>query len=278
VSGSDEERFLAAVWTLDTLGLEAIETASCHTDYLTYFPRPVDAGEIESILGGRQGAGTKLLTSHLVATSDWQREYRRRSQPFALGGHWWVDPGEPGGRPLDPPEGRRPLRIPARTAFGTGSHLSTSLIVELMEDMRLVGSRVLDVGTGTGILAIVALMSGAESVTALDTDPGAACIAQQTCRLNRVEPRIFAGSIAALRSGRPAGFGVILANILPANLEADLAQVVNHLEPDGSLLMSGLMIEQGDRAQTRLRALGLGTVERRSAGEWLALHLKAEAS
>jgi len=97
------------------------------------------------------------------------------------------------------PAGRRLLRLPARAAFGTGSHESTSLALELLEDADLQGRRVLDVGTGTGVLAFAALAFGAASVTGFDVDPASPFHARDNSALNGLHPRLFAGRLAALR-------------------------------------------------------------------------------
>lgn len=279
VPANDDDRFLAAVWSFDTLGLEVRDLSGGDQEYLTYFRSPPDPAAIRSIEGQDRPAGTRLLGQKSVVEDDWQRQYRLRSVPFALGERWWVDPGEPNLRRLDPEDRRYPLRIPARTAFGTGSHASTSLMVDLMDGLSLVDTKVLDVGTGSGILAMIALASGARSVTAFDVDPAATCIARQTCRLNGFTPSLFAGSVAALRTGSSAAkFDVIVANVLPANLRADLSRVVDCLSPNGVLLVSGLLKDQENERLASLEALGLRARGRRSAQEWLALSLERAGS
>ncbi len=132
--------------------------------------------------------------------------WRVQAGPIQVGEHFLVDPREPeeATEPFET-DGRCLIRLPARTAFGTGSHESTRLAVELLEAEDLQGRSVLDVGTGSGILAIAALRLGARSVIALDVDPAAALLLPQTMALNELWFPAFTGGVHALRApGRGA--------------------------------------------------------------------------
>jgi ribosomal protein L11 methyltransferase len=275
VPAADEDQFVAAVWSLGTLGLESVEVAAGTCEFLAYFTNSLDLGLLDQIEGRYVLAGADLTDVDLVMDQDWQREYRARTVPFAVGQRWWVDPREPDQPVSEPPDQRQLLRIPARMAFGTGSHASTALIVELMGELRLEGRRVLDVGTGSGILAMVALASGAESVTALDIDLVAAFLALQTCRLNNLRPRLLAGGMAAIRV-RPPGetFDVIVANVLPSRLRSDYAVLANCLRPAGVLLLSGLLQEQKEDVLAEMTELGFRPRSHLGRDEWVALHLE----
>jgi ribosomal protein L11 methyltransferase len=179
-----------------------------------------------------------------------------------------VDPREPDVSSGEPLSERILLRIPARSAFGTGSHESTRLAVELMERLSLEGSRVLDVGAGTGILAFVALVLGAAEVIGVDVDPAAALVAFENCRLNRLAPRLVAGTVDCLRSNQE--FDLALVNVLPERIRDFLGSIANLLPLNGEMVVSGLLVEQ---REAYLRELGdLGMVEKRccQSGEWIA--------
>ena len=96
-----------------------------------------------------------------IAEGDPLEAYRAASQPFAVGRRLWMEPGEPPGAAAPP--GRIALRVPASRAFGTGSHASTRLALLALEDEALEGRTVLDVGTGSGILALAAAALGGAS-------------------------------------------------------------------------------------------------------------------
>jgi len=275
VSAADEDRFVAEVWSLGTLGVESVEAGRGSAEYRVYFTLPLQPA-IQELLDGRHViTGAELMDAAAVASEDWQRAYRSRSAPFAVGKRWWVDPREPNERPLQAPDQRQLLRIPARTAFGTGSHASTALLVQLMEEVRLGGKRVLDVGTGSGILAMVALASGAESVTALDTDPVATFVALETCRLNDLEPQLLAGGLVSIRMRPPfEAFDVVLANVLPSRLRPDLPNLAGCLRPGGMLLLSGVLQEQEPDVLSELIGLGWRFKSHCCREEWVALHLE----
>lgn len=276
VPSDEEDRFVAAAWSLGTLGLELKDESEGGREYLAYFLESLDPDVMDSIKTGLAFGGSQLVEVKEILPQDWQQEYRARSNPFAVGRHWWVDPREPDGSsgPL-PPKGRQTLRIPARTAFGTGSHASTALMVELMEELALGGSRVLDVGTGSGILAMVALASGAESVTALDIEPAAVFIALQTCQLNRLRPCLMAGGLASIRPCKPKEtFDLIVANVLPTRLRADYPALTDCLRSTGTLLLSGLLVSQEADLLSVMDSLGLGCQGRLGRGDWVALRLE----
>jgi ribosomal protein L11 methyltransferase len=219
--------------------------------------------------------------------------YRARSIPFALGRSFTADPREPAfaaGEPADDPGGpelsprwsgggggrggalavRRRLRLPARGAFGTGSHESTRLAVELLEDAGAEGRRVLDVGTGTGVLAFAALALGARSAVAFDSDPVAAFHARENSALNGLDPRLYAGRIDALAPAG-GGFDLVVVNVIPERIVPELPRVAAQLAPGGELIVSGMLTADGPRMLEEMAALGLAERGRRSAGEWLGL-------
>ncbi len=222
----------------------------------------------------------------VLQDTDWMAEYRRRSQPFLLGRSLVVDPGEPeegaAAAPAAPlgeagdggASGRRLLRLPARTAFGTGSHESTSLAIDLLEAEDLAGRTVLDVGTGTGILAFAALAWGAAGAVAFDVDPVAVFQARLNSRLNSLFPLLFTGRAAALRAAlQGRRFDVAVVNVVPEQALPDLADMVPAVASSGALILSGLLAERAPDVLAHCAALGLGETARRQAGDWVALRL-----
>jgi ribosomal protein L11 methyltransferase len=271
-----EDTFTAGLWRAGTLGVEVRAEGDENSRLTAWFPA-AGAGVPDPLADGWGERGVRLLAEEIVAERDWLAPFRQVAQPFALGQRFFVDPGEPRHEPLSAPEGRWPLRLPARTAFGTGSHESTRLALELLEETEVRGRRVLEVGTGTGILAFAALLLGARRVVAFDIEVGAALTAGGNLRLNapplspRRRLRLFAGPLAAVTPGE--GFDLVVANVLPTELDSELPAVVSHLAPGGELISSGLLAEQEAAFLAILSRLGLEPTGRRTAGEWVALRL-----
>ncbi|MDE2892544.1 MAG: 50S ribosomal protein L11 methyltransferase [Chloroflexota bacterium] len=155
-------------------------------------------------------------------------------------------------------------------AFGTGQHQSTRLCLALLAERIQGGERVLDVGTGSGILAVAAAMLGAASVVATDIDPLAVDAARQTVRQNRLS-----GQIEVREASIPPEeqFDLVVAN-LTADLLQYLAQdLVSALKPNGKLIASGLVEHRQEAVVSALTDSGLELWSVRSEDEWRALFL-----
>lgn len=174
--------------------------------------------------------------------------YRAASRPFAVGGRFWIDPGPPSDAP--PPEGRIALRLPASRAFGTGGHESTRLALAALEDESIEGESVLDVGTGSGVLALAAAALGARQAVGFDSDVQAVFVARENLALHPFGDRVRLAACgpAAVR-GR---FAVVVANLLPDELLPVRASVCALVAPKGKLIVSGI---PGDREADVIRKL-----------------------
>ena len=174
--------------------------------------------------------------------------------------------------------GQREVVIEPRQAFGTGAHASTALALEALDAALAArpGARVLDVGCGSGVLALAALALGARAAVACDLDPIAARETRENAAANRLGPlAVFAGSLDALAAG--ARFELVVANMLRRELEPLLGALVAHVAPGGALVLSGLLASEREAIASALAVLGarVGAVRERSddpGGEpWLAL-------
>lgn len=266
VAAEDEERLVARLWQFGTLGVETREGAEGSVLVDAYF-----AGEPPS---AAMVAGASVMESGPAAATDWLAVWRETARPLEVGERFLLDPRE-----IDqpPPEsaGRILLRVPARAAFGTGSHESTRLVLELMETTDFEGRRVLDVGTGTGVLAMAALALGASEAVGCDVDLVAPILASQNAGLNRLRPRLFAGGLASL--SRAARFDVALVNVIPEEIRDELATLRAALAPPALAIFSGILAERGEAALAALAGAGFWAVEHRSAGEWIAYRCEAGA-
>lgn len=285
VAADDEERVVAELWERRTLGVEVVAAGVGELELRAYF-----AGGEEIARDGWEIPGARLLAREAVPETDWLAPYRESARPFAVGRRFLLDPRE--ASCLDTPSSPRSpshpprilLRVPARAAFGTGSHESTRLVLELLEEIDLAGARVLDIGTGTGILSLAALALGAAAALAFDVDPAAPLHARANRRLNRAVIRgerrfaLFAGTLAALRPpAAGAGgrrFDLALVNVIPEEIAPDLPALRPWLVPGGEAIFSGILAASGARVRADLALRGFATFAERQAGEWVALRAR----
>jgi ribosomal protein L11 methyltransferase len=259
-----EDLVLADLWEAGTLGVQSVAGPGEVVRLEAWFPEG-SKPQVTLRPGVREGG------EETVPDLDWLASYRAQATPFPVGRGLFVDPREPEEPEPETPDGRLLLRLPARTAFGIGSHESTSLAIDLLEDCDLRGKRVLDVGTGTGILAFASLLLGAAEAVAFDVDPASPFHAMVNRRLNRLHPRLFVGTSAALRPGTP--FDLELINVIPEEIGPEMPGLVERLRPDGEAILSGILEEKGDEMLESVGRLGLAERERRTAGEWVAFRV-----
>jgi ribosomal protein L11 methyltransferase len=212
--------------------------------------------------------GGAAVAGGAIEDGRWVERWIAGLRPFGLGRTFAILPR---GEEELPRElaGRTPIALVPGRAFGTGEHPTTQMSVEALEELVAPGSRWVDVGCGTAVLAIVAERLGADEVLALDTDPGALDVAREVLSANGASSvRIAAGSIDAVRSG--AWHGVV------ANVSAEFARVApmaiaRVLAPGGHAVLTGFLEADRDEIEHGLDATGLALVACRARGPWIAL-------
>jgi ribosomal protein L11 methyltransferase len=265
-----EDELSAELWARGSIGVE-LRAEGERTILDAYFPAPSDATlpDLMSVFSHRN---VEIVGSVGVPDTDWLAVHRSLSRPFEVGRRWLVDPREPAG-PAPRVAGRETLRIPARRAFGTGSHESTRLLLEWLEELPLVGLRVLDVGTGSGILSLAAERCGAR-VVGIDTDPVAVWLARENRRLNRGAIELVVADPGSLR-GR--AFDLALVNILPSEWLADAPALSGLLVGGAAVLLSGIPRDQAEELISAVAEYGLVVREERAVGDWVACRAEAES-
>ena len=228
------------------------------------------ADQVSALLKER---GAEHIKIDGVTPEDWLAGYRETARPFPVGDSWWVDPRPKSSFP--PPAGRRRLMIEPRTAFGSGSHESTQLILLELERLEVDGATILDLGTGSGILAIAAAGLGAKMVVAIDIDEDAIWVARETANLQerRARVRYVLGSPDCLGA---VDFDIVMCNMISVNMLPLLPRLQALLAPGGLAVLSGLLaIEKNDITET-LASLGLEDTGGRVLGEWGSLVVTAQ--
>lgn len=166
------------------------------------------------------------------------------------------------------------IEIHARQAFGTGTHETTRMMVSTLAAMELEGKRVLDCGTGTGILAIVALKGGAHEAVGYDIDEWSTENARHNAALNGVEScfTVLLGDASVLQSVEGT-FDVVLANINRNILIADMPVMVEKLSPNGRLALSGFLADDVPLLLAKAKELGLSLLTEKNEAGWYCLVL-----
>jgi ribosomal protein L11 methyltransferase len=237
------------------------------------------AGATEA-LGHLQAFGLRPIgeiETRLVHEEDWSHAWKSHFPVLRVGRRVVV-------RPTWRRHRRAPedvvLALDPGMAFGTGLHPTTRLClagIEAWADAgrlatgaaRAGGSRVLDVGCGSGILAIAAARFGAEELVGVDTDPIAIETTQANARRNRLGRRI-AARVGSLPTGS-APFDLVVANLIASLLVGLASDLAAELRPNGRLLASGIFIDREPEVAAAFESVGLGVVGRSSEGEWVAL-------
>jgi ribosomal protein L11 methyltransferase len=189
---------------------------------------------------------------------DWLENYQQSLQPLFIGRSFVIAP-DASVLPRDTT--RHQLIIPQAQAFGTGSHESTALCIELLEELDLRDAEGLDIGCGSGILAFAMLRLGARRVVAFDVDPDTLGAMHENRARNNTRASLFIGTLDALGGGV---FDVVTMNILPEVIIPMLPRVRRHVR--GSLILSGILTTARDEI---VRAAGR-PVSERDKGEWWA--------
>ena len=206
---------------------------------------------------------------------DWATSWQKYYQPIPVGRRVYIVPDWMRGEPV--PDGRTPLYLNPGLTFGTGAHPTTQLCLELLEEVLQSGDKVLDLGCGSGILAIAALAMGASWAIGIDIDPKAADVAFENAALNGVGPdrlSVYAGDV--LRDNKLAarlGAGqnrVVLANIVADVIIPLSAKAGELMAPDGVFLTSGIIDGREDEVRAALEANGFAVVKHLERGGWHA--------
>ncbi|MCA9773452.1 MAG: 50S ribosomal protein L11 methyltransferase [Myxococcales bacterium] len=250
---------------LAELGALGAEITS--TGVTAYFSDADGPDRIRALLRSEPdlGADARGLVLDWLEAEPWHEACKTYFRPQTVAGRLWV------GAPWhEGPEGAlQAIRINPGAAFGTGTHETTRLCLEFLAETSLAGKRVLDVGTGSGILAIAVRALGAGSVVAVDVDPIAIESAAENRALNDdvgpIDLRIAgAGDVEG-------SFDLVLANLIEGVLLAERDAILARVAPGGALVLSGLLVDQ---AEGVARAYGLDVLEIRVQGAWAAALLR----
>ncbi len=222
-------------------------------------------------------------TARTLAERDWTEAWKEQYHLQRIGQRTVIVPAW---EDYAPAPGEIVIRLEPGMAFGTGLHATTRLCLKALEEQLVPGWDVLDMGTGSGVLAIAAAKQGARSVLALDTDPAAVTVARENAAMNAVADAVSvrhgtlpggqvglrnsgtSGGVELLESGR---FDLILINILAQAILGMASDLAARLMPKGRVIAAGLIESQEQEVIDALHGEGLWPVGRSQEDEWVLL-------
>lgn len=280
VDAAQAELVADQLWAFDPAAIEERDDEGSIT-LLAGFADPVHAERAADHLLAFGGAPREV---HLLGVDDDGLDaWRAWARPVAAGPFWivpaWLaddaDPIDPAGRP-----DRRPLLVDPGHSFGSGSHPTTRLVLARLAELVGPGCSVLDVGCGSGILAVGAALLGASTVEGIDLDVGAPDATAANATTNGVDGVVRASCTplaeVAARSGDAGRFDVVAANLL-APVVRDLAlDLVRVVAPGGALVVSGLLVDRWEDAVGHLTVGGgLEVTDVATEEGWVAVTLRS---
>jgi ribosomal protein L11 methyltransferase len=220
-------------------------------------------------LGLVEGQGNLSIRLEVDAASDWDTAWTQHLQQQPLTPRWVIQPIWDA---TPPPFGLGRILIRPTLAFGDGAHVTTRLAAEAVERFCLVmpGASVLDVGTGTGVLAMVAALSGASTVLGVDVDDVALAAARENAKLNGIETAV---SFRDASSEVASGFDLVVANLEPRVLLEDAPRTAARARDARELILTGFLSEQAAEIINCFSGFGFSELGRVDVEGWCLLVL-----
>lgn len=271
VSTGDVDLASSILWDSGATGIEERDattldkSSGADVTLVAHFDSDEDASEAVQALADQWTARIE----HIEGDA-WKERWKEFWKPSRIGERFVVrpswEPFEPGPRDLV-------ITLDPGQAFGTGTHESTRLVLAELEGRVRGGEHVLDVGCGTGILAIGALMLGAVDAIAIDVDPIAVEVTRENAEVNGVADRVRASDTPV--EAIDGTFELVLANIQNAILVPMASELIAKVAPGGSLVLSGLLAPEEDEIRAAFGALRFAG--KRADKDWIALAFEREA-
>ncbi len=221
---------------------------------------------LQTLRGTDEGSGTLEIAVDTVPDTDWNENFRRHFTTFRASGRVVI---KPTWQDYMPEADDIVIEMDPGMAFGSGDHETTRLCLELLQKHMKTGAAVMDVGCGSGILAIAADKLGAGSVVALDYDGVSVRVARDNAAHNGANIETRRSDL--LQNADKKQYDIILANIIADIVMRLNEDIRNYLAPDGVYILSGVVSDRLDEVTESLKAHGLVPVETLAQGDWRAV-------
>jgi len=264
---SDLERGAREIAHSDLIDGELLAKDRSRAVIHVYLSVQDNPGEAAAWLAERLSAGgiAHEIEIHSCRSEDWENNWKAYFHPMPVGERLLIQPAWE--EPADP-QGRAVLLIEPGLAFGSGSHATTRLCMEALERAVKPGCDVLDVGCGSGILSVAAVLLGAGRVLGVDIDPMAVECARENAERNAVACEFVQGDLA---TGVEGQYDVVVSNIVADAIISLSGQIARHLKPGGVWVSAGIIDTREGDVREALGANGWRIVERQEEEGWVCL-------
>ena len=224
------------------------------------------SARLATAFDGKADPGSLMLEVRTVDDQDWTDVWKQSLKAFYAAEHLLI---KPTWDPFVPDPEDRVIEIDPGMAFGSGTHETTAMCLSLLKDLIRGGESVIDVGTGSGILAIGAALLGAGNVLAIDIDPDAVKVAEENVMHNHV------ADIVTVRQGNLLERTSAVCDICVANIISDViigfaTPLRSHIRPGGIFICSGIVSSRSKEVRASLETAGYEILQMETKGEWVA--------
>jgi ribosomal protein L11 methyltransferase len=269
VSGFPVDALSGALYSLGCMGVHEVDQERWRVYFKRDFLTDNAAAMILKLKKLNPAFAAKDLHISELPHRNWNEEWRKYFHLIEPASEVWIRP------PWEKlPPGAKGIKIiiDPQMAFGTGHHETTALMMRLMKEISFHRAAVLDIGTGSGILAILASKLGAGFVLAIDKDSDAIANTKHNMRLNRVSNVEI--KCIAIESISKSQFQVILANIYYEVLSSAVSGMKEMLSKEGKLIVSGILKEEAPEIESLYQREGLRLLKQENLNEWTAMILQ----
>jgi ribosomal protein L11 methyltransferase len=262
-----------ALWQLDINGIN--EDVNCLKVFADGKSK-INSNEISSAL--QKLIEHKMLINfnveeYLIEDKNWNEEWEKNTNVIEATERIVIKPTF---RNYDKKEGQIIITIDPKMSFGTGEHQTTKLMLKLIEKNIRKNMKVLDVGTGTGVLAIASVLLGASSALGIDNDEWCIQNGTENIQLNNVQKNVEI-KLSEIKDVEENDFDIIIANI-QKNILMDIAdEIKKRVKKSGLILLSGLLLTDEDDIKNKYEKIGLKFLHKEIMDEWIALVFRRAA-
>ncbi len=266
----DPEILAGVVWKYNPQGVEEIDNG---LKIFAGLDDEINLAVLEDEMRSLCSAGTiktYQLNEVIRETKNWNKEWEENREILKIGKRFVIRPSF---KDYSPAGDEIVLTIDPKMSFGTGEHATTRLVMEMLEDVVKGGESVLDVGTGTGVLAIAAVKLGAKSALGIDNDDWCLENGIENITQNDVEKTV-AIKTGELKDVPPEKYDIVLANIQKDVLTALAPDFGTYIKPGGTLVLSGILFSDEEDILKVYTSLGYKSDKVIRKDEWISIALK----